>query len=424
MWIVLVIISGMAETVRYTYRLRPGRQAEAALLAEWNRCRWLWNEAVQQQKAGRRPTFCKLSALLTEARSRLSWLREGASVAQQQTLRTYAIALGASIKVKGRGWPKRKCKKTSLPTLEFTGQSFSIRDGRLRLPKKVTVPVVWSRVLPSKPTSVRVYRDSLGHWYASLVVRRDQAAVPEVDLPGIGIDWGVKTTATTTDPTFDLPHLGHRRRCAAELAKAQRKMARRRRPKNQPASKGYQTAKREAARIAKKATRQNTHDARVWAKRIADHHGLIAVEDFKPKFLAKTTMARKAADAAIGACKKELIERGVRAGRKVVLVPPAYTTMTCSECGERANLRLGLGVRVFECAACGYTAGRDLNAARTILATAERDRVSADDVRHLIASFRDGESDAVRAGNPGHAREGNPPKPFVRIVNCNRDRLP
>lgn len=83
-----------------------------------------------------------------------------------------------------------------------------------------------------------------------------------------------------------------------------------------------------------------------------------------------------------------------------MLVPPAYTTMTCSGCGERTNLRLGLGVRTFKCTACGYTADRDLNAARTILATAERDRASADDVRHQIAFFRDGGSDAVRAGNP------------------------
>jgi putative transposase len=119
-------------------------------------------------------------------------------------------------------------------------------------------------------------------------------------------------------------------------------------------------------------------------------------------------MARKAADAAIGAAKRELIDRGTRAGRKVVLVPPAYTTMTCSKCGTRTKERLGLGLRIFECAACGYTACRDLNAARTILATAERDRASADDVRHSIASFRDGGSHAVRAGNPGFAGR-NPP---------------
>ncbi|MEV6346299.1 hypothetical protein, partial [Actinoplanes sp. NPDC051851] len=116
---------------------------------------------------------------------------------------------------------------------------------------------------PSDPASVRLYRDSLGHWYASFVVRREQVETPGADLPGIGVDWGVKTTATTTDPAFDLPHLGHRKRCAAESAKAQRTMARRRRPKGQAASKGYLTAKRQAARVAKKAARQNTHDARV-----------------------------------------------------------------------------------------------------------------------------------------------------------------
>ncbi|MFD1374143.1 RNA-guided endonuclease InsQ/TnpB family protein [Actinoplanes sichuanensis] len=203
--------------------------------------------------------------------------------------------------------------------------------------------------------------------------------------------------------------MGHRRRCAAELAKAQRKMARRRRPKDQPPSKGYRQAKAQAARIGKKAARQNTHDARVWARSVVDHHGLIAVEDFKPKFLARTRMARQAADAAIGACKRELIERGERAGRTVVPVPPAYTTMTCSACGERADLRLGLGIRIFECAACGYTADRDLNAARTILATAERDRASADDFRHQIASFREDWSGAVRAGNPGLRPGGKSP---------------
>ncbi|GAB3969635.1 zinc ribbon domain-containing protein [Plantactinospora veratri] len=101
-------------------------------------------------------------------------------------------------------------------------------------------------------------------------------------------------------------------------------------------------------------------------------------------------MARKSADAAIGAAKRELVERGRRAGRKVVLVPPAYTTMTCSQCGTRAKHRLGLGVRVFRCDECGYTACRDRNAARTILATAERGRAGADDVRHAITSSQDG----------------------------------
>ncbi|RAO61623.1 RNA-guided endonuclease InsQ/TnpB family protein [Micromonospora saelicesensis] len=389
----------MIEVVRHTYRVRPGVTAAGALLAEWGRCRWLWNEAVHQHKSGNKSTFGALSKMLTEARARYTWLRDGSQVAQQQTLRTYAAALAHSFTIKGRRRPTVKARKRSLPSLEYTLRGFTIADGRLRLARGISMPVVWSRPLPSPPTSVRVYRDSLGHWYASFVVRRERIDAPAAS-GAIGIDWGVTTTATTTDARFDLPHLGHRKRCAAELAKAQRKMARRRRPKGHAQSNGYRSAKRAAAKLHKKAARQNTHDSRQWAKAIVDNHQVIAVEDFKPKFLAKSTMARKAADAAIGAAKRELIERGTRAGRKVVLVPPAYTTMTCSSCATRAKQRIGLNVRVFECAACGFTACRDLNAARTILATVERDRAGADDVRHLITSLRGAGSNAVRAEDP------------------------
>jgi len=295
--------------------------------------------------------------------------------------------------VKGRGKPVVKHRKRALPSLEYTRRGFRLHERRLCLPHGVSIPVVWSRELPSAPSSVRVYRDNLGHWYASFVVFRQAKAAPDVS-GAIGIDWGVSAVASTTDPAYDLPYEGHRKRCAAGLAKAQRRMARRRRPRGQAESAGYRRAKREAARIQKKAARQNTHTARVWARRVVDNHQLIAVEDFRPKFLAKSTMARKAADAAIGAAKRELVERGRRAGRKVVLVPPACTTMTCSECGEK-QARLGLAERTFQCPGCGYTAGRDRNAATVILATAERGRAGADDVRHSLASFPD--ASAVRS---------------------------
>ncbi|MEV6554075.1 transposase [Nocardia sp. NPDC051756] len=369
----------MEEVVRYAFRLRPGVQAERALLGEWGRCRFLWNEAVHQQKSGARPTYFKLGKMLTEVRARNGWLREGSQVAQQQALRTYAQAHDLSFKVKGRGRPVFKSRKRALPSLEYTVRGFRIRDGRLLLPKGVSIPVVWSRELPSEPTTVRVTRDSVGHWYASFVVRREAETV-SIAAGGIGVDWGVSTTATTTDTAFDLPFLGHRKRCAAELAKAQRRMARRRRGKHGPQSRGYRWAVRQVAKLHKKAARQTQHDSRVWAKRVVAEHGLLAVEDFKPKFLAKSTMARKAADAAIGAAKRELIERGVRAGRRVVLVRPEFTSMTCSDCFARAK-RLDLCERVFRCPECGYTADRDRNAARVILVVAERGHSSVEDVR-------------------------------------------
>src|SRR6266568_2808861 len=384
--VVAVSLLVMDEVVRYRFRLRPGRTSESALLAEWHRCRFLWNEAVHQQKAGNKPTFSTLSKLLTEARSRSVWLREGSQVAQQQTLRTYARALSSSFAVKNRRWPVFKARKRTRLSLEYTRRGFTITDGRLVLAKGISIPVVWSRELPPEPTSVRITQDSLGYWFASFVVRR---AIRQVDPAegGIGIDWGVSTTATTTEPSLDLPYLGHRRRCAAELARAQRTMARRRRGTRGPQSGGYHRAVRKAAKLHKKAARQTRHDARIWAKNVVDHHGLIAMEDFKPKFLAKSRTARKAADAAIGATKRVLIDYGRRAGRRVVLVQPAFTTMTCSGCFARAKQRLELAERTFRCQDCGFTEDRDRNAARVILAVAERGHTRVEDVRqsdHLL----------------------------------------
>lgn len=378
----------MNEIVRYQYRLRPGVQAEQALITEWHRCRFIWNEAVYQQKTGRRPTRCKLQKLLTEARSKFTWLRDGSRVAQTCVIGDYASALDHSYKVKGRRKPVVKKRHSTLPSLAYTYCGFKIKNQRLCLAKGIVIPVVWSRELPANPTSVRVYQDSIGHWYASFVVRREVELRSIVDGK-IGIDWGVAVTATTTDPEFDLPYAGYRRRCAAELAACQRRMSRRRRPRGHASSHGYKKSKLDTAKVHKKAKRQNLHTGRVWAQSVVARHQLIAIEDLRSRFLTKTTMARKAADAGITTIKNELVSIGRRAGRKVVLVPPAYTTMTCSSCFARNKQRLGLGERIFRCDACGYTADRDRNAARTILATAETVRVDVDDVRHGITSLLD-----------------------------------
>jgi hypothetical protein len=71
---------------------------------------------------------------------------------------------------------------------------------------------------------------------------------------------------------------------------------------------------------------------------------------------------------------------------QVVNVAPAYTSMTCSSCFARTTQRLGLAERTFRCQDCGYTDTRDRNAARTILALAERGQASADGVSHAAAS--------------------------------------
>ncbi|MFJ9380634.1 zinc ribbon domain-containing protein, partial [Streptomyces sp. NPDC101455] len=107
-------------------------------------------------------------------------------------------------------------------------------------------------------------------------------------------------------------------------------------------------------------------------------HDAIAVEDFRPKFLSRTTMARKATDAAIGATKTALIEMGRKHGRDVRLVHPAHTTMDCASCGARTKHALPLSERTYTCTACGVASPRDKNSARVMLVRAGLNPAGAD----------------------------------------------
>lgn len=93
----------------------------------------------------------------------------------------------------------------------------------------------------------------------------------------------------------------------------------------------------QAAKVHKKVARQRQDTGRKWAKKVVRDFDQLAVEDFKPKFLAKSTMARKAADAAIGATRTALVEMARKHGRIVHLVHPAHTTMDCAKCGARTK---------------------------------------------------------------------------------------
>jgi len=391
-----LVATAEARHVRYTYRLRVPPGARAALLAEWDRCRWLWNECVSRsQKAYRDGEKCgpaRLDKMLTQARAMTPWLAAGSSVPQQQLIRDFGASRAKALKdIKERlsaerraGMPRYKRKREADPTLNYTRRGFRLKDGRLRLAGGIAVSVVWS----AEPSSVRVYQDSVGHWHASFVV---PAAPEPLAATGavIGIDWGVREIATTTSDAHDLPHSEFGEKTRERLTRYDRMMGRRKPKKGQAASKGYRRAKQWRAKTHQKIARQRRDRARKWAKKVVRDHDVIAVEDFKPRFLSRTTMARKAADAAIGATKQALLEMGRKHARDVRLVHPAHTTMDCGRCGARAKHALPLSERTYTCTACGLVSPRDKNSARVMLVRAGLDPAGDDGVGPPGAPLRE-----------------------------------
>ncbi len=190
-------ITDGAEHARYTFRVRLSSTARRQLEAEWDRCRWIWNECVAKSKqthqraksTGEKLTCgpAQLDKMLTEARRVTPWLAAGASVPQQQVIRDFAKSRAKALKdimdrlpmLRRAGMPCWKRKRDARPSLNYTRRGFRLKDGRLYLAGNVVVTVVWSRELPGHPSSVRVYQDTLGHWYASFVATAIVEPLPE-----------------------------------------------------------------------------------------------------------------------------------------------------------------------------------------------------------------------------------------------------
>ena len=364
---------------RYTYKLRPGAEAETLLRRHAGSCRWVWNMCVERFNNREDTSQTTLMKHLTLLRHSEEWLGEQPVVPQQQTIRDFITAKKAFFN-KVRKRPKFKKKRTTLPSMNYTKRGFSLtKEGRLRLAGGISIPVVWSRKLPVEPKSVRVYQDAAGWWWASFVVDVDEAARPRENDDAIGIDWGVKTPATTTNTDFNLGYTPRVKDNAKALAKYQKRMNRHRKAKRWE---DYNRAKKRAAKLHRRVKNQRKEQSRKWAQRVAKNHSIIAVEDFKPKFLmANKKLAKKASENAIGMVKCKLVEAAKTYGCNLILVDPKYTTMDCSHCGARLKTRLELHVRTFHCEHCGMTLDRDVNAARNMLIRAGFNPADDDDCK-------------------------------------------
>src|SRR5579875_736992 len=246
--------------VRYNYRLRVNAKVAGLLKEVHDSCRFVWNQALGRwgdlwRYEGVSYSYADADHELTDWRSRFEWLAEQPSVPQQQVLRDLFKAVSAFFdKSNPAGRPKFK-KKGSYKSARWTKSGFSVTGTGKGAPRdrlsvatragRVEIPVVWSRQLPSGPTSVTVYQDAVGHWYASFVV---EVAVPETPLPmttrTTGLDVGLTTLGTVVDEWMDMDNPRHLKRASKVLSKRRRSFSKRTSPKHKEAAR-HKVAKAE-----------------------------------------------------------------------------------------------------------------------------------------------------------------------------------
>jgi putative transposase len=91
-------------------------------------------------------------------------------------------------------------------------------------------------------------------------------------------------------------------------------------------------------------------------------YDVISLEDLRVANLVRNRrLATSISDAGWAQFRTILEAKAACAGRRVIAVPPAYTSQDCSGCGARNQK--SLSVRTHVCTACGLVLERDEHAA-------------------------------------------------------------
>jgi putative transposase len=352
----------------YKYKLNPTPEQERELGRVLGLCRALYNTALEQritayQRARVSVSRFQQEAELKDIRAAMPEYAAIHSHVLQDVLarldKTYQAFFRRVQRGEKAGFPRYQGRDRyhSFTYKEF-GNGATVDNGVLVLSKIGRIAVRWSRPREGTPKTVTISREADG-WYVCFSC----ADVPVHPLPATGqetsIDLGIEAFATLSDGTRIFSP-GWYRRAERALKTAKRRVDRRKKGSNRRHKAVTLLAK---AHLKVKRQRQDFHQktalALVRANDTIYHEELQVANMVQNQHLAKSIQ-----DAGWTAFVGILSFKAVCAGRRVVAVPPAYTSQRRSGCG--VLVAKGLSVRWHRCSDCGLSLHRDHNAAKNI----------------------------------------------------------
>nr|WP_231833809.1 transposase [Thermosynechococcus vestitus] len=248
---------------------------------------------------------------------------------------------------------------TERQSARFTTYGFSIKGEEVYLAKIGNVRPIWSRKLPSKPSSVTVIKDAANRYFLSFVVEIDPVDQPASN-PSIGIDLGIKAFATlSTGEKIDGPEYSKLDR---KIRRKQRKLARQ--------VKGSQRREKTRLQIAKLHSRISDIRRDFLHKvstRVVIENQVITLEDLNVSGMVKNRKLARAISLQGWREFRVLVEAKCKRLNREFIVIDRWepTSQTCSKCGFKWG-KIDLSVRSVVCLNCGTEHDRDENAARNI----------------------------------------------------------
>ena len=348
-------------------------------------CRFLWNKALALEKEsyeneGKRLGFFSLCTALREWKKEeaTSFLVEAHSQILQQTLKDLDRAY-KNFFAKRADFPRFKKKGVHDAFRYPQGFKLDESNSRIFLPKIGWVRYRKSRTTEGTPKQVTVSL-SAGKWFVSIQTEREVPDPLHPSQGAVGIDMGVARFATLSDGSSVRP-LHSFRKHEKKLATLQRKLS-----KRTKFSANWQKLKKRLQRLHRKIANIRNDFLHKLTTTISKNHALVVIEDLKVRNMSRSASGTVEAPGknvrAKSGLNKSILDQGWFEFRRqlayklewlggtLLVIPPQYTSQTCSRCGcvDKQNRQTQAK---FQCIACGFEANADHNAALNVLAAGQ-----------------------------------------------------
>jgi putative transposase len=357
------------QTIRKTYKfkVRPTPDQERVLERTLMLCRHIYAAIAERREAWQK---CSASVGYYQQKAELPGIKAELpeySDVHSQVLQVVVLRVDRAFQAFFRrvkvgetpGYPRfhGRNRDNSVTYPQF-GNGATLDNGFLVLSKIGWIALRWSRPLEGAPKTVTVSKEADG-WYVCFSCADAPMQPLSATSQETGVDLGLEAFATLADGTR-IFHPGWYRNAERALKMAQRRVSRRKKGSNRRRKavtllvKAHQKVKRQ---------RQDFHHK--VALRLVQQNGTIYHEDLQTTNMVKNHyLAKSISNAGWSQFLSILSHKAAWAARRVVAVPPAYSSQLCSGCG--VIVHKSLSVRWHACPDCGTSLHRDENAAKNI----------------------------------------------------------
>jgi putative transposase len=337
----------------FKYRIYPNQDQEAKLLDNFDFCRFLYNNALEERISYYK-TFDKSRSYVDQA----SFLPEIKKEFPKETSFIHSQVLQATLKQletsyknffrrvkngeEAKGFPRFK-KENRFRSICFPQVASALDGGAIKLlddkhiniSKIGSVKIEYHRPIQGQAKLARIVRQSGDKWF--IVISCDNVPLSPLEKTGntVAIDLGISNFITTDDGTT----FHHPKPYKTSLEKLQY-IAKKRAAKQRGSNNSKKMLVAEQRAHEKIVNIRSDFQHKI-AKQLVAENDIIIVEDLNIKGMleAEGFSVKKSniSDASWGNFVALLIYKAERAGKKVIEVDPRNTSKMCSCCGNIKN---------------------------------------------------------------------------------------